>query len=138
MPLQSSWRVARPLPPVLVHDRLSCDVGRLELRGGVLVPTDFARHLQVLPLLIAGDILARLLRQDDLRIRAFENCLATRRGQVAELLRGVELFLREVLGLAAVASPLRIVRTFHLVASTRHFRELIPIHTKLAILCLIA
>lgn len=120
-------RVPRPLPPVLVHDCLRRDVGWLELRGGRLVPAEVAGYLQVLPLLAAGHVLARLLRKDDLRIRVLESRLATGSGQVAELLRGVELLLGEVLVLA-VPRPLRVVRPFDLVPSARHIRDVVSNH----------
>ena len=48
VPLHGRGRVSRPLPAVLVHDRLRCDICWLELRRGRLVPADFASYLQVL------------------------------------------------------------------------------------------
>lgn len=70
MPLQSGRRVARSLPPVRVHDRLACDIRRLDLARRGLVATYVRHYLQILPLLAAGNILAccLLVRQYDLRI----------------------------------------------------------------------
>jgi hypothetical protein len=63
--------------------------------------------------------------------------LSTRRRQIAELLRGIELFLDQVLVLGTVPCSLRVVRAFQLVTRGHHIGWVCPNHRVLSELCLV-